>query len=129
MGCEVFEILSAIDGALHEPMGLWLPDGLRPEGTSTYVQGVEVPLDYDQPPPDGFEVAELPPCKLLVFQGPPFEDADFEQAITSLWDVIKHYDPKNIGHAWADDDGPRFQLEPHGYRGYIEGRPVRALEG
>ena len=128
VGCDVFEVLTAIDGALHEPMGLWLPDNLRPEGTSTYVQGVEVPQDHDQPPPEGFEVAELPPCKMLVFQGPPFDDADFEQAITSLWDVINHYDPATIGHAWADDDGPRFQLEPHGYRGYIEGRPVRAVK-
>jgi hypothetical protein len=28
---------------------------------------------------------------------------------------------------WADEDGPRFQLEPQGYRGYIEARPVRPV--
>ena len=32
-----------------------------------------------------------------------------------------------IGYAWADADAPRFQLEPMGYGGYIEGRPVRPL--
>ena len=64
---------------------------------------------------------------MMVFQGPPFADADFERAISSLWDVINAYQPQTYGFAWADDDGPRFQLQPEGYRGYIEGRPVRPV--
>ena len=44
-----------------------------------------------------------------------------------LWDVINAYKPETVGYAWADEDAPRFQLEPHGYRGYIEGRPVRPV--
>ena len=28
---------------------------------------------------------------------------------------------------WADEAAPRFQMEPQGYRGYIEGRPVREV--
>ena len=32
-----------------------------------------------------------------------------------------------IGYEWADNDAPRFQLNPMGYRGYIEGRPVRQI--
>jgi len=40
---------------------------------------------------------------------------------------MKSYKPETYGFAWADDDGPRFQLKPDGYRGYIEGRPVRQL--
>jgi AraC family transcriptional regulator len=31
------------------------------------------------------------------------------------------------GFTRADEDGLRFQLEPQGYRGYIEGRPVRTI--
>jgi len=42
--------------------------------------------------------------------------------------VMKSYDPKLYGFEWADEDGPRFQLEPQGYRGYIEARPVRQIE-
>jgi AraC family transcriptional regulator len=38
-----------------------------------------------------------------------------------------NYNPEIYGFCWADEDGPRFQLEPQGYRGYIEGRPVRAI--
>lgn len=127
VGCDVWEQLGAIANALQEPMGLWLPDCLRKPGTSTYVQGVEVPADHLGPIPDGFESLELPACKMMVFQGPPFDDRDFEQAISSLWDVMKTYRPETYGYAWADDDGPRFQLRPEGYRGYIEGRPVRTL--
>ena len=127
VGCDVWDALSAIKDALHEPMGLWLPEGLRPEGTSTYVQGVEVGTDYAGPVPAGYEVMELAPCKMLVFQGQAFEDEEFEQAITSLWDVMNAYDPTVIGYEWADDEAPRFQLAPMGYRGYIEGRPVRPV--
>ena len=126
VGCEVWDVLAAIEDTLQEPMGLWLPEGLRPAGTSRYVQGVEVDADYAGPVPDGFEIVELPACKMMVFQGPPFEDEDFERAIHSLWDVMKSYRPETYGFRWADDDGPRFQLRPEGFRGYIEGRPVRA---
>ena len=127
VGCEVWDTLTGIPNALHEPMGLWLPDNLRPAECSTYVQGVEVGLDYKGPIPEGFRMIELPPCKLLVFQGEPFEDKEFEHAIRSMWDVMNSYKPEIIGYEWADNDAPRFQLNPMGYRGYIEGRPVRQI--
>jgi AraC-like DNA-binding protein len=127
VGCDVWTQLGTITGALHEPMGLWLPDALRSPGTSTYVQGVEVPADFTDAVPEGFEVLDLPACLMMVFQGQPHDDADFEQAITSLWEVIRTYRPETFGYAWADEDAPRFQLEPLGYRGYIEGRPVRRI--
>ncbi len=127
VGCDVWEQLGAITEALNEPMGLWLPANLRTPGTSEYVQGVAVPESYSGEVPEGFDSFDLPACKMMVFQGPPFKDEDFEQAITSLWDLMKTYDPEPYGFAWADEAGPRFQLRPEGYRGYIEGRPVRAL--
>jgi AraC family transcriptional regulator len=127
VGCEVWDQLAAIPDALQEPLGMWLPESLRAPETSEYVQGVEVAADYAGPGTEGFEVIELPAAKMMVFQGPPFEEKDFEQAITSLWDVMNSYKPETYGFTWADEDGPRFQLRPEGYRGYIEGRPVRTL--
>ena len=53
------------------------------------------------------------------------DDEEFQQAIGDLWEVMKKYNPELYGFTWADEDGPRFQLEPQGYRGYIEARPVR----
>lgn len=125
VGCEVWEVLSGIKDALYEPIGMWLPESLRPRGTSEYAQGVEVPADYAGELPAGYEIVTLPPCRMMVFQGPPFDDEKFESAIGALWQVMKTYDPALYGFEWDDDAAPRFQLAPMGYRGYIEARPVR----
>ena len=127
VGCEIWDTLTGIKEALYEPIGMWLPENLRRPGTSEYAMGVEMPAGYAGPTPEGCEIIDLPPCKMMVFQGPPYDDADFEQAIGNLWEVMKGYNPELYGFAWADEDGPRFQLEPQGYRGYIEARPVRQL--
>jgi AraC-like DNA-binding protein len=128
VGCEIWNVLTGIRQALYEPVGMWLPEKLRKPGTSIYAQGVEMPLDYSGPVPEGLELIELPPCKMMIFQGEPYDDAEFEQAIGSLWETIKNYKPELYGFRYADEDGPRFQLEPQGYRGYIEGRPVRQIK-
>jgi AraC family transcriptional regulator len=127
VGCEVWDELTGLRQALYEPIGMWLPENLRRPGTSTYAQGVELPLDYAGPVPEGFDLIDLPACKMMIFQGEPYDDAEFEKAIGSLWASMKNYQPELYGFRWADEDGPRFQLEPQGYRGYIEGRPVRPL--
>jgi len=127
VGCEVWDVLSGIKEALLEPIGMWLPENLRKSGTSEYAQGVEVPADYSGAVPAGFEIIDLPPCKMMVFQGQPYDDDNFEEAISDLWEVMKKYNPEIYGFKWADEDGPRFQLAPMGYRGYIEARPVRQI--
>ena len=125
VGCDVWGVLSSINEAMYEPAGMWLPDKLVTPGTSKYVQGVEVPVDYKGEVPEGFEVIDLPPCKMMVFQGEPFDDENFGDAIEELWEVMNKYNPQTYGFEWADDETPRFQLEPQGYRGYIEARPVK----
>lgn len=127
VGCDIWEVLTGIKDALYEPLGLWLPPSLIKPGTSEYVQGVEMPADYAGPVPDGYDIIDLPPCKLMVFQGEPFEDEQFGQAIADLNAVMENYNPEIYGFRWADDDAPSFQMEPQGYRGYIAGRPVRPI--
>jgi len=127
VGCEVWDVLSSIQEAIYEPIGMWLPQNMQKPGTSEYAQGVEVPLDYTGPVPDGFEIIDLQPCKMMISQGQPYDDRDFEAAIGSMWQEMKNYKPEIYGFTWSNEDGPRFQLEPQGYRGYIEGRPVRPL--
>jgi len=128
VGCDIWGVLVSIKEALYEPVGLWLPPNMIPKGTSKYAQGVEVPFDYSGQVPDGFDIVDLKPCKMMVFQGPPFEDEEFEEAIYDLRDVMKSYNPEIYGFNWADQDVPRFQMEPQGYRGYIEGCPVKEIE-
>lgn len=127
VGCEIWDILCGIKQAVYEPIGMWLPENMRKPGTSVYAQGVEVPMNYSDPLPVGFELISLPACKMMIFQGQPYDDALFEDAIGSLWESIRNYKPEIYGFRWAEEDGPRFQLAPQGYRGYIEGRPVRPL--
>lgn len=127
IGCDVWGILCSIKDALYEPIGMWMPETLRPAGTSVYTQGVEVPLDYTGEVPEGFEVIELPACKMLIFQGQPYDDEKFSEAIGELWKQTENFNPEVYGFEWADEVAPKFQLAPMGYRGYIEGRPVREI--
>jgi hypothetical protein len=127
VGCDVWGILCSIKEALYEPIGMWLPESLIKPGTSVYAQGVEVPADYSGEIPEGFDIIDLKPCSVMIFQGQPYDDENFGEAITAMWETVKNYYPEVYGFRYADEDGPKFQLEPQGYRGYIEGRPVRAL--
>ena len=91
------------------------------------MQGVEVAMDYSGEIPEGFDVIELPQSQYLMFQGEPFEEENFVQAIQQMWDAIKKYDPQPIGYTW-DHDNPRIQLEPIGSRGYIELHPIKTVK-
>lgn len=122
-----WDILCGIKDALNEPMGVWLPKSMRPEGTGIYAHAVEVPADYSVEIPEGFDIIDLPACKYLVFQGEPYDDEKYEEAIGKLWERIADFNPKVYGYEWDDETAPKFQLAPMGWRGYIEGRAVRAI--
>lgn len=125
VGCDVWGILTSMDSLCGEPVCLWLTEAYRKPGTSIYVQGVEVPMDYDGPVPEGFDVITLPAADYLMFQGAPFREEDYCKAITAVQQAMNSYDPAVIGYVW-DDANPRIQLEPRGDRGYIELRAVKA---
>ena len=126
VGCDVWGLLCSMKSIGGEPVCLWLPEKYIAEGTSEYVQGVEVATDYSGEIPEGFDIIELPKCKYIMFQGEPFEEEDFCEAVEQVWDAIKKYNPEVIGYAW-DDSNPRVQLEPIGTRGYIELHPVKSI--
>jgi AraC family transcriptional regulator len=126
VGCDVWGILTSMKSLCGEPVCLWLPEKYRKPGTSEYVQGIEVALDYNGVIPDGFDVIELPAAKYLMFQGEPFAEEDYCKAIEAVQTSMNRYDPSLIGYAW-DEENPRIQLEPRGTRGYIELRAVKPL--
>lgn len=124
VGCDVWGLLRSIPSICGEPISLWLPPQYRPVGTSEYVQGVEVAADYDGIVPDGFDVIALPACQYLLFQGEPFAEELYGQAITQVQQAVQTYNPQALGLAW-DTSNPRIQLEPIGTRGYMELVPVK----
>ena len=126
VGCDIWGLLTSMKSLSGEPVSMWLPKKFIKEGTSTYVQGVEVPCDFDGVIPEGFDVIELPEAEYLMFVGEPFKEEDFESAIMNVWDAMKKYNPVVLNKAW-DDDNPRIQLAPIGERGYIEFKAVKSI--
>jgi AraC-like DNA-binding protein len=125
VGCDVWGVLTSVKEALYEPVGLWLPQSMRPANTSEYVQGVELPLDWNGIVPAGYELADFPQAMMMVFQGEPYNDDDFRDEVAAVMAKIDAFDPALYGYAWAPEAAPSFQLAPAGWRGYIEARPVR----
>lgn len=126
VGCDVWGILSSMDSLCGEPVCLWLTDNLKKSNTSTYVQGVEVDIDYNGFVPDGFDIISLPESEYIMFQGEPFNEEDYLNAIDTVEQSMNNYNPEIIGYT-ADSENPRIQLEPIGKRGYIELMAVKRL--
>lgn len=126
VGCDVWGILTSMKSLCGEPVCLWLPEKYRERDTSEYVLGVEVATTDISIIPDGFDVITLPAAKYLMFQGEPFEEENYCQAIEAVQASMEKYDPSVIGYAW-DNSNPRIQLEPRGERGYIELKAIQPI--
>ncbi len=112
--------------ALGEPVCLYIPKSLQIPGEFSDVQGVEEPLGYEGVIPQGFKTRKLAKATFLLFQGEPFKEEDYEEAIVSLKKAMDSYDPKPLGYK-KKADGLRIQLEPRGERGYWELLEVERL--
>ena len=69
--------------------------------------------------------ANLAPCKVIVFQGEPYNDEDFQMAVSICMDPIQRFNPEVYGYQYAPTLAPKMQLKPEGWRGYIEMLPVK----
>lgn len=123
VGCDVWGLLMSMDSLCGEPVCLWLPEQYKRPGTSTYVQGVETEPGFCGAIPEGFEAITLPEADYLMFQGEPYEEEHYCEAIQAVQQAMRKYDPAILGYRW-DDSNPRIQLEPRGERGYIELRAI-----
>lgn len=126
MSCDIWGMLLSMRSLCGEPVCMWLPERYRKPHTSVYVQGVEVETDYRGIVPEGFDEIRLPETEYLRFQGQPFAEEDYCEAIRNVQHAMDNYDPTAQGYEW-DDTQPRIQLEPIGTRGYIELRAVKRI--
>lgn len=87
-----------------------LPKSLIKPGTNGTGFFVEVPLEYDKPLPEKYEIAEIPPCTYLYFTGMPYEDPDaFPKAIGTVIRAIETYPFERFG--WKrSDNGPCMNM-------------------
>lgn len=132
VGCEVWGVLSSVQGSLYgTPVAAWLPKHLVKPGTSEYVQGIEMPFDYDGVIPKDMDIIDLPACTMMEFYSEPFketeEESDMDVAIGSVQRVIASYKPEQFGYVWDADSNPHYQYEPDPVNGYVEAVPVRKI--
>ncbi|MDD4212772.1 MAG: AraC family transcriptional regulator [Bacilli bacterium] len=123
VGCDVWGVLVSMIQKGEEPVSMWLPNKYIKEGTSLYVQGVEVGIHDKVIIPEGFDVMEHSATTYLKFQGEPFREEDYCEAIDEVQEAIERFQPTTMGYEWNHGE-PRIQLEPIGERGYIELVPV-----
>lgn len=126
VGCDIWGLLTSMKSISGEPVCMWLPPKYKKAGTSEYVQGVEVSKDYEGEIPEGFEVILLPEADYLMFQGEPFEEENYGEAIGTVQEAMQKFSIEQAGYE-PDTDNPRIQLEPRGTRGYIEMIPVKEM--
>lgn len=111
MGCQWEGLLNSIPERFDAAALLELPDHLRPAGESRIASGVEVPLDYEKPLPDGYRSAVLPECVMLYFQSEPYENPDdFGAVIAQVLKAIEKYDLERWGWRPANRIAPTFNL-------------------
>lgn len=111
MGCDWEGMMNSVPEKFDNAALLELPGHLVTEGTSAFVAGIEIPLDYQKPIPENMEILDLPACKMLYFCGAPYEnDEDFCEAIEIVAEAIRNYKPEDYGLAYDFNIAPRFNF-------------------
>jgi len=128
IGCDAWEILETVPRALDKVAFLELPPSLITPGTSKAACGLEVPIDFSEKIPEGFEMIELPSCLMMWVNGAPYENEGwFGEAHSELRRVIENYKPELYGYEFAEDLAPHYHYGTSAETGCREMIPVRRL--
>ena len=111
VGCDWEGLLNSIPEKFDTAALIELPGFLCVKEKSNIASGVEVPLDYEKPLPEGYAVAELPECVMLYFQSEPYDDPDdFSKYIGQVFRAIDNYDFERYGYVQARNIAPSLNL-------------------
>lgn len=111
VGCDWEGLLNSIPEKFDTAALIDLPDFLHEEGISKIAAGVEVPIDYEKPLPDGYKFAELPECIMLYFQSEPYKNPDdFCIYIEQVFKAIRNYNIERYGYKSAINIAPILNL-------------------
>lgn len=127
VGCDWEGFYNSIPEKFDTAAGGKLPKFLIKPETNGTAFFVEVPINYNKPLPDGYEIAEIPPCTYLYFNGMPFEDQnDFCEAIGILNEAIGAYPFEKFG--WKkSDDAPYLGMGAESETGARSAIPVEKI--
>jgi AraC family transcriptional regulator len=115
-----------VDGILasltaNAQIGGWYEEN----GKKGYLYGVEVPVGYPGPVPDGMVMMDIPATEYVVFRHPPY---DFDSQDAAVWKAIRKavasYDPRTAGYEW-DPAIPMWQRHDAAGMGQAWCRAVR----
>ncbi len=82
-------MLLGMDSLCGEPVCMWLSEAFRTLGASIYVPGGEVKTDYDGAVPEGFDTITPPAADYLMFQGAPFAEEGYRDAVPAVQRAMK----------------------------------------
>lgn len=128
VGCDWEGFYNSIPEKFDTAAGGKLPGFLIAPDTDGHGFFVEVPLDYNKPVPQGYEIAELPPATYLYFCGLPFENHDdFPIAIGFVNEAIEGYPFEKYG--WEiSDNAPYLGMGAEPETGARTAVPVRKIK-
>ncbi len=107
VGCDWEGIYNSIPEKYDTAAGGRLPSFLIQPGMGSDAFFVEVPSNFSKPIPEGYEIAELPSCTYLYFNGMPYADPkDFCVAIGILNEAIQAYPFDQFG--WKKSNNAPF---------------------
>lgn len=110
-GCDWEGFLNSIEEKLEPAAIIVLPSNMVPAGMAPCAAGVEVPQGYAKPLPEEYHSIELPPCKMLYFEGEPYKnEEDFCEAIDYVTKAVESYRPERYGYKIAKEIAPSFNF-------------------
>jgi AraC-like DNA-binding protein len=113
-------LLTSMKGTLGGVIAAWFNENNQ----TRYVWGVEAPLEYTGPIPDGLESIIAPECDYVKFCHPPYAEEMHEAVTEAVWNMSELWNPKENGRAWNDANHPVYEDDRED-EGYMVLKPVR----
>lgn len=113
-------LLTSMTGTLGGVIAAWL----NGNDETRYVWGVEMPVDYAGPIPEGLEIIDAPECDYVKFCHPPYPEEMHEAVTEAVWNVSELWNPKENGREWDDTGNPVYEDDRED-EGYMVLKPVR----
>ncbi len=118
---QIWGTLESFKGTISGVIAAWIND----QGKAKYVWGVEMPVEYSGPVPEGFECYLAQECDYVKFSHP--DDEQSHEAITeAVWNASETWDPKEHGWEWNDADNPVYEDDRED-EGYMVIKPIKRV--